>query len=65
MSHVQDPRFHITLDQITDEPAARIPQHERDALIDELTKTLRDIEPFNLTDGPPPPRPRDHPGRAR
>ncbi|GHD61277.1 hypothetical protein GCM10010336_14720 [Streptomyces goshikiensis] len=65
LSHVQDPWFHITLDQITDELAARIPQRERDALIDELTKTLRDVEPFNLTGGPPPPRPRDHPGRAR
>lgn len=51
LSHVQDPWFHITLDQITDEPAARIPQHERDALVDELTKALRDVEPFNLLVG--------------
>ncbi|MFH8636066.1 hypothetical protein [Streptomyces goshikiensis] len=29
----------------------RIPQHERDALIDELTKTLRDVEPFSLMVG--------------
>ncbi|RNG38040.1 2'-5' RNA ligase family protein [Streptomyces botrytidirepellens] len=51
LSHVQDPWFHITLDQITDEPASRITQRERDMLTVELTKALGDVEPFDITVG--------------
>lgn len=40
LTHVEDPWLHITIDQITDHPAAAIPQDERDALADALTTAL-------------------------
>ncbi|WP_175308956.1 hypothetical protein [Streptomyces lunaelactis] len=51
LSHVEDRWLHITLDQITDRPAALIPQHERAALAEALTTALADFEPFEITIG--------------
>ncbi|WP_406220797.1 2'-5' RNA ligase family protein [Streptomyces decoyicus] len=51
LSHVDDPWLHITVDQITDQIAADIPQDERDLLVRELSKRLREVEPFDLMVG--------------
>ncbi len=51
LSHVQDRWLHITLDQITDQPAALIPPSERDVLAAELTTALSAVEPFDLMVG--------------
>ncbi|MEU7647290.1 hypothetical protein [Streptomyces huasconensis] len=48
LSHVQDRQLHVTLDQTTDQPAARIPPSERDVLVAELTDATRVVEPFDL-----------------
>ena len=45
------PWLHITLDQITDQPADRIPQAERDELVAALTQRLADIPPFEMMVG--------------
>ncbi|MFF1422050.1 2'-5' RNA ligase family protein [Streptomyces sp. NPDC058280] len=45
------PWLHVTIDQITDRHAALIPQHERDALVGELTKQLADFAPFEVQVG--------------
>ncbi|WP_411150646.1 2'-5' RNA ligase family protein [Streptomyces sp. A30] len=51
LTHVEDPWLHITIDQITDRPAAAIPQDERDTLADALSTALADFEPFEITIG--------------
>ncbi|MGW3240308.1 2'-5' RNA ligase family protein [Streptomyces olivaceus] len=46
------PRWlHVTLDQITDRPAAAISQQERDELVGVLTKQLTDFKPFEVQVG--------------
>lgn len=45
------PWLHVTLDQITDRPAALIPQYERDALVAELTTHLVEFAPFEVQVG--------------
>jgi hypothetical protein len=51
VSHVEDRWLHITIDQITDRPAALIPQHERDTLAAGLTESLAGFAPFEITIG--------------
>lgn len=51
LTHVEDPWLHITIDQITDHPAAAIPQDERDALADALIPALADFEFFKIAIG--------------
>ncbi|MDT0323157.1 2'-5' RNA ligase family protein [Streptomyces millisiae] len=48
---VEDRWLHITVDQITDRVGRAIPPAERQTLVDELTKRLADIEPFDVMIG--------------
>ncbi|MGW0731758.1 2'-5' RNA ligase family protein [Streptomyces sp. NPDC002851] len=51
LSHVEDQWLHITIDQITDQPASAIGQPERDALTTALTERLQGFSPIDLMVG--------------
>ncbi|NIY65560.1 2'-5' RNA ligase family protein [Streptomyces malaysiensis] len=51
LTHIGDDWFHITLYQLSEKPAAQITQVERQAIVGELERGLRDVEPFSITVG--------------
>ncbi|WP_327416410.1 2'-5' RNA ligase family protein [Streptomyces sp. NBC_01233] len=53
LTHVGDRWFHITLYQLSQTPASKIPDAEREALAAELTTQLRRVAPFAITVGSP------------
>ena len=53
LTHVGDDWFHITLYQLSETPASKITDAERQALAAELTTQLRAVDPFTITVGSP------------
>lgn len=53
LTHVGDEWLHITLYQLSQKPAAEIPDDVRRALAAELARQLRPVEPFTVTVGSP------------
>jgi hypothetical protein len=51
LTPVELPWIHVTLDQVTDWQAARIPHSERDGLVTALTERLADFPPFEVMVG--------------
>lgn len=51
LTHVGDEWLHITIYQLSSQPAAEIQEAERQALATELTRQMKTVAPFTITVG--------------